>query len=291
MKFLLPLAIGIFIASNATWAEPMSGIFFTGQKYSGEYSISESSNSDGMRVSAVTVRLAINGENNLLWYTYVSDDLPTVNASDMGFLSIITNSGGMEGSVTYNYVIPINGILFSIGTVRTTLHLGKIENIDVQPNKDLTRNKINHLIKQIVKFNPPALSESLNSYSAVTLLFLGQGKFLTSEEDFILSSLCKNKEIIDDSVLLQKLKKVIDPGDNDAETSVISNEKTVINDRAYFFNAPIASTIDRTYLIKGDAVSLVKKSADGRYWLADYVSSHGRRTEKWLRCEDIGYCR
>ncbi|WP_322014991.1 hypothetical protein [Paraburkholderia sp. J12] len=291
MKFLLALAIGVFVVSNAARAESVNGKFFTGQEYSGEYSISESSNSDGMRVNPVTIRLTINGEKNPLLYTYVADDLPTIRANDMGFLSIITNSGGMEGSVTYDYVIIINGILVSIGTVQTTLHLGKIENIDAQPNKNLTRTKINYLIRQIVKFNPPALSESLNPYSAATLLLLGQGKFLTPEDDLILSVVYRNKEIIDDPVLLQALKKVIDPGDKDAETSAISSKKTVISNRAHFFSAPISSAVDTAYLIKGDAVSLVKKSADGRYWLADYVSSHGRRTEKWLRCEDIDYCR
>jgi len=46
----------------------------------------------------------------------------------------------------------------------------------------------------------------------------------------------------------------------------------------------------KSYLIKGDRVSLVRRSADRRYWLVDYVSKVGRKTEKWLSCEAIDYC-
>jgi hypothetical protein len=244
-----------------------------------------------MRVNPVNVRLAVDKEKSLLLYTYVAEDLPTIRANDMGFLSIITNSGGMEGSVTYNYVIPNHGALISIGIVQTTLHLGKIENIDVQPNKNLAKNEINDLVRKIVKFNPLALSEPSNAYSAAMLLFLGQGDFLTPEDDFTLSPLYRNNEISDDPVLLRTLKRVIGPDAQDGGNAPISIKKVVISDRAYFLNSSTSTDIGRSYLIKGDAVSLVKKSDNGRYWLADYVSSHGLRTEKWLRCEDIGYCR
>ncbi|WP_322106532.1 hypothetical protein [Paraburkholderia sp. J41] len=288
---LLLLTFATLVASNSARAESVNGRFFTGQVYSGEFSFSESSNADGMRVNPVSVRLTIDGQKNLLFYTYVADDLPTIRASDMGFLSIITNSGGMEGSVTYNYVIPNRDSLVSVGTVQTTLHLGKIEKIDVQPNKDLEKDEINGFIERIARFNVSALSEPVNAYPAAMLLLLGQGKYLTPKDDVNLSILYKNKEIVDDPILLRTLKRVICSDTQIAENTPISSIKTVIINKAYLFNSPTSSGIDRSYLIKGDGVSLVKKSDSGRYWLVDYVSSHGLRIEKWLRCEDIGYCR
>jgi hypothetical protein len=201
----------MFVASNAARAESLHGKFPNGQAYSGEYSIAESSNADGMRVNPVTVKLKVDGEKDILLHTYVADDLPSVKASDMGFLSIVVNSGGMEGSVTYNYVILNQGALVSIGIVQTTLHLGKIESIDVQRDKNLTKDEINEFVKQIVRFNPPALSEPLNAYPAATLLLLGQGRFLTPEDDFRLSALYGNNEISADPVLLRAIKSAIIP--------------------------------------------------------------------------------
>ncbi|MGF6531919.1 hypothetical protein P3T20_002709 [Paraburkholderia sp. GAS206C] len=209
--FLLPLVVLTFTTSNAAKAESLHGKFLNGKTYRGEYSIAESSNEDGIRVDPVTVKLKVNGEKGLLLYTYIADDLPSIKASDMGFLSIVVKSGGMEGSVTYNYVILNHGALVSIGIVQTTLHLGKVESIDVQPNKKLTRDEINEFVRQIVRFNPPALSEPLNAYSAATLLLLGQGRFLTPEDDSRLSALYGNREISSDKVLLRAIKIAIIP--------------------------------------------------------------------------------
>ncbi|MDR6482004.1 hypothetical protein [Paraburkholderia terricola] len=210
-RFLHPLVVWMVVASNAARAESLHGKFANGQAYSGEYAIAESSNADGMRVNPVTIKLKVDGEKSLLQYAYVTDDLPSVKASDMGFLSIVVNSGGMEGSVTYNYVTLNHGALVSIGIVQTTLHLGKIERIDVQPNKNLTKDENNEFVRQIVRFDPPALSKPLNAYSAATLLLLSQGRFLTLEDDFRLSALYGNKEISADPVLLHAIKSIAFP--------------------------------------------------------------------------------
>jgi hypothetical protein len=209
MRFLFSLAVLMFIASNAAKAESLNGKFFNGQAYSGEYSIAESSNADGMRTNPVTVKLNVDREKDLLVYVYDADDLPSVKASDMGFLSIVVNSGGMEGSITYNYVVLNHGALVSIGIVQTILHLGKVESIDVKPNKNLAKDEINEFVRQIMRFNPSALFEPLNAYYAATLLLLGQGRFLTPEDDFRLSALYRNKEISADPVLLRAIKRVI----------------------------------------------------------------------------------
>lgn len=208
-EFLLLLAISTFAIYHSAKAESIHGVFFNNQTYKGEYTISESRNADGMRVNPVTVTLKINGENNLPPYTYIADDLPAIKASSMGFLSIIANSGGMEGSITYNYIVPNHGALVSIGIIQTTLHLGKIENIDIQPNKNLTKTEINEFIKKISRFNPPALSDPLNTYPVAALLLLGQGNYLTPADKFRLSIIYHNKEISSEPVLLNATRKAI----------------------------------------------------------------------------------
>ncbi|WP_338641091.1 hypothetical protein [Burkholderia pyrrocinia] len=291
IKNLFLLAFWLIFVPGVARAESVHGKFFNGQAYSGEYLVAEATNSDGMRVHPVTVRLKVDGEKFPLAYSYVADDIPSVKSNDAGFLLIVVNSGGMEGSVTYDYVVPIRGKLASIGTVQTTLHLGKIESIDVQPNKGLAKNEINELVEGIVRFNPSALTEPLNAYPAAILLLLGQGKFLTPAGDSGLSRLYVNKEISDDPVLLKAIKKVISPDAQQEGGAQASNRKIVVSDKAYFYNYPKSSDIGKSYLIKGDVVSLIKKSDDGQYWLVDYISSRGRATEKWLRCADIDYCR
>lgn len=290
VRILLSLAILMFVTSNAG-AESLHGKFANGQAYSGEYSVTESTNSDGMRVNPVTVKLKVDGVNDLMLYTYVADDVPSIKSSDLGFLSIVVNSGGMEGSVTYNYVVPCHGNLLSIGIVQTTLHLGKIEHIDVQPNEKLSNSDIIEYIRKIIRFNPSALPTPSDAYSAATLLMLGQGNFLTPEDKSIRSDLYLNKEISNDPVLLQAIKRVISHGTRANGDTLAPNEKSVVSSRAYFFNAPRSSSIERSYLIRGDVISLVKRSGDGKYWLSDYISPHGLKTEKWLRCEDLSYCR
>jgi hypothetical protein len=290
VKFISLVAL-IFATFNSARAETVQGKFFNGVTYIGEHSFTESRNADGMRVNTVTIKLKIENEENPLRYTYVADDLPTVKANDMGFLSIIVNSGGMEGSVTYNYVVPDHGALISIGTVQTTLHLGKIESIDVQPNKNIPEDMVDFLAKQIVTSNPSALSDPSNSYSAATLLLLGRGKYLALADKSNLSALIGSKEISDDPVLLRAIKSVIGD-DARADGSIQApTKKLIVSNKAYFFKSPRSSDIEKSYLIKGDVVTLLTKSADGRYWLADYVSAHGGKMEKWLRCEDIDYCR
>lgn len=285
--FLLPLCAGFNVAK----AESLRGEFIGAREYSGEYSVEDDVNSDGMQVKKITIKLSVNGERGVLKYTYLADDFPSIKASDMGFLSVINNSGGMEGSVTYNYVIPDGGELVSIGTVQTTLHLGKVENIDVQPNENLTRNQINDLLAAIISFNPKAVSKPSNSYSAVTLLLLGQGKFLTKEDALRLSFLSRNKEIADDPVLLRALRNAIGTSDQQVDRAGALGERVIVSDRAYFFNYPKPSGIGQSYLIRGDFVRPVKASSDGKYWLSEYIARSGIKTKKWLHCEDINYCR
>lgn len=83
--------------------------------------------------------------------------------------------------------------------------------IDTLRLSDKARGEVNEFVKQIVRFNPLALSEPLNAYSAATLLLLGEGRFLTPEDDFRLSALFGNKEISSDPVLLRAIKIVIVP--------------------------------------------------------------------------------
>ncbi|WP_322032672.1 hypothetical protein [Paraburkholderia sp. J76] len=248
-RLLLLLTFGMLVASNSALAESVNGRFFTGQGYSGDTPSWKAPIQTECGSTTWAVRLAIGAEKNLLLYTYVADDIPTIRASEMGFLSIITNSGGMEGSVTYNYVIPNHDSLISIGTIQTTLHLGKTENIDVQRNKDLGINEINGFIERIAKFNPSALSDPLNAYPAAMLLLLGQGRYLTPKDDLDLSALYKNKEIVDDPVLLRTLKRVIDPDTQGAENISASSIKTVISNRAYYLTPPLRPvSIDRISL-------------------------------------------
>jgi hypothetical protein len=168
-----------------------------------------------MRVNPVTIKIKIGEDPVIRGYTYLADDFPSVAASNLGFLLVVVNSGGKEGSVTYNYVIPKHGILTSIGTAQTTLHPGKVENIEVRPNKKLTKTEINGFIKEVVECDHLALSDPKNAYPVAILLLLGNGQFLAHEDRINLSPLIGNDEISDDPVLLRAIKNVLGPGVTD----------------------------------------------------------------------------
>ncbi|SAK73746.1 hypothetical protein AWB75_04056 [Caballeronia catudaia] len=196
------------LLSSLARAEWIRGKFLNGQTYSGEYSITETTNEDGMHASPLSLHLKLERSGSSLSYAYSADDPPSVKANDMGFLSIITNSRGMEGSVVYDYLIPADGGLITIGTVKTLLHRGKIEDIDVRPNNALTLNQVNDFVRRIIKFNSVAWVKSSNAYTGATLLLLGSGKFLSAEDSRLLSPLLENKEIVDEPVLRKALGRV-----------------------------------------------------------------------------------
>lgn len=201
--------VWLIFSQGAACAESVRGKFFNGQMYGGKYLVEDVNHPDGNRIKSVVVKLTLGEEKSPRLYYYIADSPPSVRAGNMGFLSIVVNSGGMEGEVTYNYVIPFRGKLISIGTVRTTRHLGKVESIYVRPNERLSRGEINRFIRGIVKFNPPALTDPKNAYSIATLILLGQGRFLTPSDCDRLSKLYANKEISDDPVLLCAIRRVI----------------------------------------------------------------------------------
>ncbi|MGF6939831.1 hypothetical protein OKW41_008993 [Paraburkholderia sp. UCT70] len=124
-------------------------------------------------------------------------------------------------------------MLTSIGTVQTNLHLGKIESIDARSNQNYSRDEVNFFVRQIAAFNSSALSEPSNAYSAPMLL-LGQGKFLTPEAELRSSALCGNKEISDDPVLLQAMKRVIGCDAQTYGSIQAPNERAVVSNRAFF---------------------------------------------------------
>jgi hypothetical protein len=220
-------------------------------------------------------------------YTYIVDDFPKIEASDIGLILIVVKSGGMEGTVTYNYIVPYKESLASLGVIQTSLHLGKVESISIQINKIMGNEMTNQWITNAIQFNPSSLENHQNAYENSSLLLLNSGKFSPTINNENLHLLINSKEISDDLVFQKALKEFISKETIPASPST---EKYVISDKAPFFNSPKPSDKSRSYLIKGDKVSLLRKSDEGLYWLVDYVSSAGHKTEKWLRCEDIGYC-
>ena len=290
VKFLLAVITFIFILSTVAQAKSLKGILLDGQAYSGKYSFVEINNIEEGPGQFLTVELKIDGKKDRLQYTYLADDYPFVELSNMGFLSIIVNCRGMEGHITYNYILPIRGALVSIGSVQMDLHLGRVMGIDIQPNKNLTQDEINKYASEILKFDYQETINSSNAFSSAGLLLLGQGKFLTSIDKHKLTALYRGNDISDDPVLLHAIKKIIGFDSLAPKNNLAFTEKTIVSNKAYFSDFPTSPSKRTPYLVKGDVVSLITQSADNEYWLVSYVSPRGRKTENWLRCEDIDYC-
>lgn len=203
----LLLLIGAGFALSAS-AESLHGKFATNQAYTAEYSVSEGENSDGMRIERVTVTVHIEGNRAPLTYEYDADDYPSVEANLLGFLSIIVNSGGMEGHVTYNYLLPHEGALVSVGTVQTSLHLGKVQSIDVAKSTRMSSDDVSRMVSSVVDFGARAFPRTRDPYASAAFLFLGL-KCRGGKDYSFLKALLTQKEIADDPVFYRKLRASI----------------------------------------------------------------------------------
>lgn len=203
----LCLLIGAGLAFSAS-GESLRGRFATGQAYSAEYSLSSGKNADGMRTEHVTITASLDGNRVPLRYEYDADDYPPVRKSPLGLLTIVTNSGGMEGAVTYNYVLPFNGALISVGTVQTPLHLGKAQSIDVRKNEDLSSEDVSRIVSRVVDFGGRALVSARDPYISAAFLFFGL-RCRGGKDYSFLHTLLVEKEIADDPIFYRRLRSSI----------------------------------------------------------------------------------
>ncbi|MGN6649541.1 hypothetical protein [Trinickia sp.] len=287
-KILLVIVAGFALSANA---ESLRGRFATNRAYTAEYSVIEAKDSDGMRIERVAITVYIEGNHAPLTYTYDADDYPSVQANPLGFLSIIVNSGGMEGHVTYNYLLPFKGLLESVGTVQTSLHLGKVESIDVEKNVNISSNDINEMVLGVVDFNSSAFRNARNPYVGSAFLLFGE-EYQNSQGYSDLMQMLGEKEIVDDPVFYNKLRSSVFPGgDRGGSSSAGQWDAVVISDRANLFDTPSQGPLSRAYLIKGDRVSVVSKSVDGKLLYIIYKTGKGGRVTKWVRCNDVSPCK
>lgn len=282
---------GLMFFSFNSDAETIAGRFFDGQEYAGNYFIGNLRNSDGMVTHPITINLHMAEGGRSLNYVYDAEDYPLIEGGNIGFLSIIVKSGGMEGSTSYNYIVPSDGGLISIGEVKFSLNLGKVEAVDVARNKKLSEKSINYYVSSILKYNLDALLDKRNSYNVAAILYLGQGQYIDGGVRRKLAQLCRNSEIIGDRMLSRDIRSVVGVGDCASTNDGGELRKNIVVDRAYFFDFPSSGCIKKSYLIKGDVVTVLKMSDDGSYWLVDYISPSYREVKKWLRCQDIAYCK
>ena len=203
----LSLVTGVVFALSAN-AEPLHGKFTKNQAYSAEYSVSSGENSDGMRIERVTVTVHIEENRAPLTYEYDADDYPSVEASPLGFLSIIVNSGGMEGHVTYNYLLPYEGALVSVGTVQTSLHLGKVQSIDVAKSTKMSSADVSRIVSSVVDSGADVFPSTEDPYASAAFLFLGL-KCRGGKDYSSLKMLLTEKDIADDPVFYRKLRASI----------------------------------------------------------------------------------
>lgn len=156
----------------------------------------------------VRVTVHIEGSHTPLTYEYDADDYPSVEASPLGVLSIITNSRGMEGGAAYTYLIPYKGALVSIGTVQTSLHLGKVQSIAVAKSTKMSSDDVSSMVSRVVDFSAHAFPRAHDPYASVAFLFLGM-RCRSGKDYSFLKTLLTEKEIADDPVFYRKLRTSI----------------------------------------------------------------------------------
>lgn len=110
--------------------------------------------------------------------------------------------------MTYNYLLPFKGALVSIGTVQTSLHLGKVASIHVEKNTRMSSEDLSRMISGVVDFGRNAFSSARDPYASAAFLFLGV-KCRDGKDYSFLKPLLEEKEMTDDPVFHRKLRSSV----------------------------------------------------------------------------------
>ncbi|MBS63982.1 hypothetical protein [Salinisphaera sp.] len=191
-------------AFNIAYGATFEGIFSSGEKYRANYSIETKTRPNEPATKLLTVKVDLESGQELS-YSYEASDFPAVHANPLGFISIVVNQGGMEGSRTYNYLFLSGSKLVSAGEVETLLHLGSVEDILIQKNEEISESAIREFMSSVANERSEEFSNPDHAYPNAMLIILG--KSYTEDLRFDAAhSLLDNKEIKEDPVLLTRLK-------------------------------------------------------------------------------------
>ena len=197
----------LYLGFNAAHGADLDGIFSNGERYHASYTIEAKKrpNEPATKLLTINVELA---SGQKLSYSYDAPDYPAVQSSPLGFISVIVNQGGMEGSRIYNYLFLSDNKLVSAGEVETFLHLGDIEDIEdieIRKNNRIQKSSIRRLISSVAGRSAKEISNHENAYPNAMLCLLGK----SYNEDMDIGAaggLLENTEIKADPVLLARLK-------------------------------------------------------------------------------------
>lgn len=187
-------------------AQDVYGEFLGGQKYSAVNRFEDVVNEDGMRVKKNELVVRLEGRKEALVYKFESSSIPATRSSPFGFISIIVNSAGMEGSVRYEYLALNQGTLLSLGVVERQLHLGKTSSVEVQKKHGISSKLISSVIASIKSKKASLSTDNGSAYVHAALLLLSsEPKDLAFNK--VVFELSKNKEIKADPIFLGILNK------------------------------------------------------------------------------------
>jgi hypothetical protein len=201
------LLLLLFFNTTAANCAALNGTFSNEEKYRASYKIkaTKQPNAPATKLLTINVELA---SGQKLSYSYDAPDYPAVQSSPLGFISVIVNQGGMEGSRIYNYLFLSDNKLVSAGEVETFLHLGDIEDIEdieIRKNNRIRKSSIRRLISSVAGRSAKEISNHENAYPNAMLCLLGK----SYNEDMDIGAaggLLENTEIKADPVLLARLK-------------------------------------------------------------------------------------
>ncbi|WP_186259252.1 hypothetical protein [Burkholderia gladioli] len=72
--------------------------------------------------------------------------------------------------------------------------------------------------------------------------------------------------------------------------SKASGLRQVTASRAYLYTEPTREDKSKSYIIKGDAVELLKISDDLKFWMVRYTAKDGKSIERWIECGTVNAC-
>jgi hypothetical protein len=167
------IALLMFI-SMTSHAESISGKFANGATFQGAYDKSSATVEGGQKVEREKFNLNVtyNGSSRALAYAYDSDGPSQIKSNPLGFISITTHTGSMDGDIISAYIFFDGEKLASLGAVDISLNKNVISGATyVDYNKDATDAQKADFLKGVLE-SPESLIVSKENIFENASLFL-----------------------------------------------------------------------------------------------------------------------
>jgi hypothetical protein len=188
MKSIVGSVLVFFVVVFAkSHAESVSGRFANGATFQGTYNTSSAAVEGGQKVEREKFNLNVNynGSGKVLTYVYDSDGPSQIKSNPLGFISITTHTGSMDGDIISAYIFFDGEKLVSLGAIDVSLNKNVVSGATyVDYNKDATDAQKADFLKNILEKPEDLIVNKENIFENASLFLMPAAGGLKGSADF-----------------------------------------------------------------------------------------------------------